>query len=459
MDKIAQYRSTPSFFRRWITISTVCVVCFVVGLNATAVLSAVTEITSDFHIDEASFSYSYFLVTAWNLAAAIFPLFILPFMEDVGIRPTYLTMYILFTTFVMVQAVAPNFATLIVARVIAGACGGVLQNSVDGMAADVWQHDKRKRTTSLTLYTFSLLGGVTFGPVFGGAIIKFLDWRWWVNLSSSLNTADSDRIFYIQLIIYGALFPGVFLGLQETRPQNERQNSETDEKIRKQGSAILSTILRSSKLLTTELIVSTFTLWSSFAFGCVFMCSQSVPQVFTALYNLTEWQTGLVQVSLFIGEIIGFAICLIQDNLIYPHFTATKPNPEARLYTSIPATLFGLMGGFFLYAWSSYSYIPWVVPALGLALIGMGITCVVQAVSVYVTDSYTSHASSAISAVAFGENIFAALLPLATRDMYDRLGFHWASTLLAFASLALCLVPMVLVLSGAKLRSRSSYAD
>lgn len=175
MDIFAHPRTE---LRKCITISTACIVCFAVGINATAVLSAATEITSEYRIDETPFPYSYFLITAWNMAAAIFPLFVLPFMEDAGIRPTYLTMYIVFMIFAMLQAVAPNFATLIVARVIAGACGGVLQNSVDGMAADLWQHDIEKRTTSLTLYTFSLLGGVTFGPVFGGAIIKFLDWRW-----------------------------------------------------------------------------------------------------------------------------------------------------------------------------------------------------------------------------------------------------------------------------------------
>lgn len=277
--------------------------------------------------------------------------------------------------------------------------------------------------------------------------------------SPIVNIADGDRISYIQLIMYGVLFPYVFLGLQETRPKDDRENSETNEKSRKQSSEMLSTILRSTKLLTTEFIIGTFTLWSSFAFGCVFMCSQSVPQVYTALYGWTEWQTGLIQVSLFIGEIIGFGICLVQDNFIYPHFTATQPNPEARLFTSIPATLVGLMGGFFLYAWSSYSGIPWIIPALGLALIGLGITCIVQAVSVYVTDSYASHASSAISAVAFGENVFAALLPLATRDMYDRLGFQWASTLLAFAALALSFAPVVLVLSGRKIRGRSNFAE
>ncbi|QDS69109.1 hypothetical protein FKW77_010248 [Venturia effusa] len=443
MEETARFKpEIQSTFRNWTTISTACVVCFAVGINATAVLSAVTEITSDFHIDEASFSYSYFLVTAWNLAAATCPLFVLPVMEDMGVRPFYLSVYLLFIIFVMVQAVAPNFATLIVARVIAGACGGVLQNSVDGIAADLWQNDKRNRTTSLTLYTLSLLGGVTFGPVFGGAIIRSLNWRW---------------IFYIQLIIYGALLPYLFLALQESRPMDDGEDSDTNKKPRLQVSDLLATILRSIRMLTTEMIVGTFTLWSSFAFGCVFMCSQSVPQVFTALYDWTEWQTGLLQVSLLTGEIIGFGLCLLQDNLVYPHFTANRPNPEARLYTSIPATLFGLMGGFFMYAWSSYSYIPWIVPALGLALIGVGITCIVQAVSVYVTDSYASHAASAISAVAFGENVFAALLPLATRDMYDRLGFQWASSLLAFAALALSFVPVILVRSGGKIRGRSSF--
>lgn len=271
--------------------------------------------------------------------------------------------------------------------------------------------------------------------------------------------ANTDRIFYIQLIIYGALFPNVYLGLQEARPKDDRKDPWTLGKFWKQGNEMLTTILRSTKLLTTEIIVGTFTLWSSFAFGCVFMCSQSVPQVFTALYGWSEWQTGLVQVSLFIGEVLGFGICLLQDNVIYPYFTANRSNPEARLYTSVPATLFGLMGGFFLYAWSSYSETLWIVPAIGLALIGLGITCIVQAVSVYVTDSYASHASSAISAVAFGENVFAALLPLATRDMYDRLGFQWASTLLAFAALGLSLVPVVLVLSGDKIRGRSRFAE
>lgn len=81
----------------------------------------------------------------------------------------------------------------------------------------------------------------------------------------------------------------------------------------------------------------------------------------------------------------------------------------------------------------------------------------VQAVSVYVTDCYASHASSAISGVAFGENIFAAILPLATRDMYTKLGFQWASSLLGFIGLLLSMAPVVLIFAGKTIRAKSKY--
>lgn len=164
--------------RKWSTILTACTVTFLVGMNSTAILSATDEVAERFNVDTSSFDYTFFLVTAWNAGAAIVPLIVLPVMEDFGVRPIYLTLYALFTIFVMVQAVAMNFATLIVARVIAGSCGGVLQNVIDGMAADIWGQDTKRRTLSLSVFIFALLGGVTFGPVLGGLVIRSLEWRW-----------------------------------------------------------------------------------------------------------------------------------------------------------------------------------------------------------------------------------------------------------------------------------------
>lgn len=163
---------------KWLTVTTACLVCFVVGINATAISTSTEEIDQRFNIQDTIFPYSYFVITAWNASAGIVPLFVLPLIEDFGLRRIYLAAYALFTIFVMVQAVAPNFATLIVARVVSGSCGGVLQNAVDGIAADLWPDDKRRLPFSLTLYVFSLIGGVSFGPVFGAAVLRYLSWRW-----------------------------------------------------------------------------------------------------------------------------------------------------------------------------------------------------------------------------------------------------------------------------------------
>lgn len=75
-------------------------------------------------------------------------------------------MYVIFTIMVIPQAVAQNFATLLVTRIIAGALGGILQNAPEQFAADMWRTDE-ERNLPITLYTYVYVAGVTLGPVLG----------------------------------------------------------------------------------------------------------------------------------------------------------------------------------------------------------------------------------------------------------------------------------------------------
>jgi len=47
---------------------------------------------------------------------------------------------------------------------------------------------------------------------------------------------------------------------------------------------------------------------------------------------------------------------------------------------------------------------------------------------------------------------------LFTGQMYARLGYQWASSLLAFIALACCAIPFVFYFYGARIRKRSKYA-
>jgi MFS family permease len=150
----------------------------IVGINSTSITAAATSINKRFGVSDESFPNSFWPVTAWNGGAALAPMVVLPIMEKYGMRTGYLICYGLFTAFVIPQAVAPNYTTLIVCRFIAGCCGGVLQDVMDGVIADIWAGPEQ-RSLPVTIYVFSLLGGVTLGPVTGGAIVSTLYWRWY----------------------------------------------------------------------------------------------------------------------------------------------------------------------------------------------------------------------------------------------------------------------------------------
>ena len=77
---------------------------------------------------------------------------------------------------VIPQAVATDFATLLVCRAIAGAFGGILQNAMETIIADIWRTDDG-RNLPITIYTFSYVAGVTLGPALG-ALVRHLLWRW-----------------------------------------------------------------------------------------------------------------------------------------------------------------------------------------------------------------------------------------------------------------------------------------
>jgi MFS family permease len=83
--------------------------------------------------------------------------------------------------FIVPQAVAQNFATLIVTRIITGACSGVLANITSGIVSDIWKAGRAK-SFGTSLYIWALLAGLSMGPVFGSLAVHYTTWRWYVLL-------------------------------------------------------------------------------------------------------------------------------------------------------------------------------------------------------------------------------------------------------------------------------------
>lgn len=227
------------------------------------------------------------------------------------------------------------------------------------------------------------------------------------------------------------------------------------------ASQLKLSFMRPTKMLLTEPVVIFFTLWISFAWGILFLFFSSVVQTFGANYSFGTFQTGMIQLAITAGALIGTMVNPVQDWMYLRtaaknHERPGKPIPEGRLYTSIPGSML-FTGGLFMYGWSSRPDVHWIVPTIGVCIVGIGIYSIYMGVVNYLTDAYEKYAASALSAASLGRNAFGAFLPLASFSLFDTLGFGWAGTLLGCVGAVLTVVPMVLVWKGEVIRRRSPF--
>jgi hypothetical protein len=100
-----------------------------------------------------------------------------------------------------------------------------------------------------------------------------------------------------------------------------------------------------------------------------------------------------------------------------------------------------------------------MIPTAAGVLFGMGYLCLFMALLNYLVDAYEVFAASAMAAASLSRSSFGAVLPFATRPMYRTLGVAWATSLLGFLAVALCVVPFAFLKWGGRMRERSKFCQ
>ncbi|MCZ6915085.1 MAG: hypothetical protein O7C59_12090, partial [Rickettsia endosymbiont of Ixodes persulcatus] len=109
----------------------------------------------------------------------------------------------------------------------------------------------------------------------------------------------------------------------------------------------------------------------------------------------------------------------------------------------------------FWLAWTARPGTPWITPCLSGLFFGIGYLLIFTALTNYQVDAYEIYAASAMAASCFTRSIVGATLPLAARPLYAARGDGWATSLVGFLSLAMCLIPFGLIHYGPRIRQRS----
>ena len=163
-------------------LATVCSGVFLASLDQTSVVTALPVVMLDLGITIDRLDDLAWVVTAYLLGFTVaMPL--LGRAGDVyGYRRLYIGATLLFGVGSLLSAAAPGLAWLIAARVVQAAGGGALLPAAIALASVGRPAERRP-------IVFGIVGaaaeaGAVLGPLYGGAIIHLLGWRWvfWTNL-------------------------------------------------------------------------------------------------------------------------------------------------------------------------------------------------------------------------------------------------------------------------------------
>ncbi|EAU90189.2 drug transporter [Coprinopsis cinerea okayama7 len=394
-------------------------------------------------------------LAVYSVGFGVVPLFTAPFSEELGRRPLYLGSLVALLLFYIPIAMAKNIVLVQVARFLQGSVASTGAIMVGGTIADIWA--PQDRTLPMALSTLMVIGGNGLGPVFGGWI-EFngrLGWRW---------------IHWIQMILCGVCLLLIPL-MGETRSNviltkiARRTRKETGDaryralaEVERQSlkSMIWISCTRPLRLLFTEPIVASFSLWIGFAWGVLFVLVASIAAVFRDLHRFHVGQVGTVFSAMVLGSFIGFAITVgIQNPLYLNNFK--KRGVEARLYSAcLAGVIFPIAMS--IYGASCSSTIHWIGLLVGITLFSSAVYMIYASVFTYLADCYGPYASSALAGQSLFRNVLGTVFPLFTHQMYSALTYRWANLLFAGIALLLMPIPFVLFIYGPALRERSPFS-
>lgn len=138
------------------------------------------------------------------------------------------------------------------------------------------------------------------------------------------------------------------------------------------------------------------------------------------------------------------------------HAAWTATEEARRLPLACAAGPF-IVASLFWAGWTARPGVHWAVPVFAGVPFGIGYLLCFMAILNYLVDAYEVFAASAMAAAGTSRSVFGAVLPFATRPMYEALGIEWACSLLGFVMVGLCVIPFAFWRCGDRIRANSAF--
>jgi MFS family permease len=276
--------------------------------------------------------------TLYMLGLAFGPMIMAPLSEFIGRRWLYLVTSSSIIAFAGGAGAAQNFATHLICRFLCGFLGSAGIAIGAGTIIDVWGVTQAGKLARLLFICGPFLGP-SLGPLVGAYVMHEYhgDWRWtqWV------------------VALIGAPIWIIILFMKETsdtRIEHDIEYSGHLGTVKLAFSTLNAAVARSMRILTTEAIALSITLYTGYAYAVVFSYFASATYVYQLDYNFTDREVGLAFISVIIGYFLAVVMYMVIEGTFYARAVRNAPNgrpaPEHRLYAGMAGSIFVPIGLF-----------------------------------------------------------------------------------------------------------------
>ncbi|KAI0532452.1 major facilitator superfamily domain-containing protein [Xylaria digitata] len=440
---------------KWYITMVVAITCFVVAFASSIVTPDIAGVSDEFGVSNEVALLS---ITLFVVGFGIGPLAFAPLSEVYGRQVIYVSTLFIAVVFIIPCALAKNIATLLVGRAIDGIAFSAPITIIGGTLADLWKAEERG--IPMAAFSAAPFVGPAVGPLVGGFLSDHLGWRW---------------LYWLTLILSGVIWLLITFTIPETyaptilarRAKKLRKETgemdwvtEQDLDMRPLAERMRIFLIMPLKLLFGELIVFLISLYMSVLYGLLYMFFIAYPIVFKEGKEYSSSLTGLTFIPLALG-VVSSSLCSPFVNKHYikviQPYAGRLPPAELRLIPMMWSCWF-IPIGLIVFAWTSFPRLIWVGPTIAGFPVGFGFIFIYNSANNYLVDTYQDRAASALASKTFIRSLWGASVVLFTNQLYHRLGYQWASTLLAGISLLCCGIPFLFWKYGERIRRRSKYA-
>ena len=209
-----------------VVLGIICLGVFSTALDQTVVVAALPSVMVDLEIPLTDLDTASWIVTAYLVSYTVAMPLAGRLSDVYGRVRMFQAALVLFSIGSALVAVAPDFPWVVSARVLQAIGGGATVPI--GLAMAVGVVAPQRRGIALGLVAASAEAGSVLGPLYGGAIIEWIGWRWifWLDVPQSFiliallailpNTANlSAKMDYFGALALGGALTVLTIGLSQ----------------------------------------------------------------------------------------------------------------------------------------------------------------------------------------------------------------------------------------------------